>query len=139
MEPLKDEKEYRRPTWTAGVNVVLGDGRAWSLPRPVVVFVPADTDIGFEIRAKLDDDGTFGGLLKALDDAEEADRVIGASLRVARALLLTNYDLSAEQVAELIQFNYADEGSEGYRIREEVMAVAWGRGPSLPKADSATT
>lgn len=128
-----DEKAARRPTWVDGTPVVMADNQEWTLPRPVVVFVPAETDLGFEIRARLGDDGTFGTFSKALETAEGGNAFVKAALAAGKYLLLLNYDLTADQVADLLQFNFSDESSDGYRVMEGVLAVVRGQGESLPK------
>lgn len=137
--PPSDEKDYRRPDWREGVNVVLADGQAWALPRVLVRLVPTADGKDYEPYARVGDAGdrTFSDLLKAHDEAvEENDdkKYFLTELQLARHLLLVNYDLDGGQVAELLQFSLDVEADpEGARIRQEVLDVVFCRRASLPK------
>jgi hypothetical protein len=129
---VRDEAEYRRPDWREGVNVVMADGQAWALRKPVTRLVPSDNRFG--VRVSLP--GAFAAEFRAASDeyeglpqdAEGAD-VAACELRIGQALLLSNYALSADELAEVLQFGYAEDDEEGRRIRAEVMDVYSGRAP----------
>lgn len=123
-----DELSLRRPDFVEGEPVVLADGQAWQLRRPIVRFVPAETESGFAVCLSLNNDGTYGSHYRRYEAVEPGQPVIAESLALARAVLLANYDLTPEQVGELIQFGASDDDPEGWRIREEVMAVCLGMG-----------
>lgn len=130
MPERLDEQSLRRPDFVEGSPVVLADQQTWHFRRPTVRHVPADTPIGFDVRVRFDDDGTFSRLWREMREAEEGPRAIATMLAAGRYLLLANYDLTADQVGDLIQFAFGEEDDpEGERIRDEVMAVVWGRGP----------
>lgn len=132
---MPNEQDSRRPTFAPGRVVVLADGQGWNLPLPRVRLVPSDNEAGFETFITPKSLGVdYGKLLDAYGELKEGDLVIVAELRLAAALLLANYSLTKEQVAEVMQFAYRDDDPEGARIREEVMDVALGRGPKAPAA-----
>jgi hypothetical protein len=56
-----DEESLRTPGFRPGVAVVLADGCAWQLPKPMVRFVPDDAhESGFQVRLSLEgDDGAW--------------------------------------------------------------------------------
>ena len=129
--PKIDEQASRRPDFVPGEPVTLADGQEWQLRRPVVEFAPADNDAGFTIHLSLDDDGSFGAALaaiEALDDDASLSTLAGLELRAARMALLANYDLTTTQAGTLLRFGY-ESGTRGHSLREDVMGVVWGRGP----------
>lgn len=125
---MLDEQALRRPDFIEGEPVVLADGQAWQLRRPVVRFRPAENDTGFEVCLSLAGSDSYGTLYQAYEDIEAGPQLIRAQLAMGRALLLANYDLAPDQVASLLQFGYSEDDVEGCRIRDDVMAVAAGLG-----------
>ena len=123
-----DETALRRSAFVPGEPVVLADGQAWQLRRPVLAFVPADTDAGFEVCLDLEGDDGFGTLVAAYDAADGGPELLKAELALGRAVLLAQYDLAAADVRRLLRFGYGGDNPEGSRIRDEVVAVATGRG-----------
>ena len=123
-----DEVALRRPDFREGAPVVMADGQTWQLARPLMRFVPADNDTGFEVRCRLDDDGAFGTAFAAYEAAEAGADVIKTGLALGRALLLANYSLTPGQLADVLQFGTGDD-EEGRRIMDETIAVALGNGP----------
>jgi hypothetical protein len=128
-----DEFELRTPGFRPGVAVVLADGCAWQLPKPMVRFTPDDAhESGFQVRLSLAGDAGNAAWTKALALHEAADAgpdLVRAELALGRALLLANYALTPERLAAVLQFGYDDDDAEGCRIRAEVLAVAGGLGP----------
>lgn len=140
MAELLNEAELRRPDFRPGTPVVLADGQAWHLRRPLIWFVPDDGNpSGFRMCLEVEQNDDYQGLMDSLREGSDAIETEGregqfkfirAELAIGKRLLLANYDLSPEQVAVLMRFGYDKEGNpEGYRIRDEVMAVAEGLGP----------
>ena len=136
MTSLKiDEMSARRPDFVPGEPVLLADGQEWQLRRPVVEFAPADNDAGFTVHLTLDDDGSFGAALdaiEAMDDTASMSALVVLELKVARMVLLANYDLTPVQVGTLLRFGY--DGGRAAKLREDVMDVVWGRGPKRSAA-----
>jgi hypothetical protein len=139
-----DEQALRRPDFVPGTPVKLGDGQSWELRRPVVRFVPSANDAGFETRLRLEGDDDYEALCRRADAAARAVReggegastapYIAAELAMGRAILLGNYDLTPEQVADLLQFSYDPADEAGWELRLSVLAVARGEGPK-PSGD----
>jgi len=107
------------------------DGQAWTLPLPVIALVPVETDAGFEVRLDLHGADNYQALLKSYDDANEGDAIYKCEFALARALLMTNYDLTFAQFASICQFGFDDSNPDGKRIRMEVRAIATGNAPKL--------
>lgn len=129
---MLDEASKRCAAFTTGAAVKLSDGQVWTLPRPVVVFRPAENEAGFEIKIRIGDDGKFSRAFDAFDEAKETSETIKAELAMASALLLANYDLAPSEVADLLEFSYMpNDVSDAARIRKEVMDVALGLGNGL--------
>jgi hypothetical protein len=142
MPEKLDEAALRRPDFVEGVRVVLADSQSWSLRTPVVWFVPHDASpSGFRSCTLLGPGDRFQDLLDARSaamakpEAAAAAEIIGAELALGRELLLANYRLTPDQVAQVLRFGYdADSNPEGRRIRDEVMDVVLGMGPK-PQPD----
>lgn len=140
-----DEKASRRPEFVEGVPIILADGQPWHLRKPLVRFVPSDTsESGFTLCLTLAGDDGFTALAAKRDavfaegDATIGD-IAGIELALGRALLRANYDLSATQVASLIQFSYDREADpDGWGIRDQVMDVVMGRSDPKARTGSAT-
>lgn len=134
---MLDEQALRRPGFKEGTPVVLADGQAWHLRRPVVRFVPSDSDVGFRACLSLARGDGYDALLTAWQSAAEAARedesasarAVAAELALGRAVLTANYDLTTEQLAELLQFGFDPDDEEAFRIRSEVLAAATGDDP----------
>ncbi|MDR3621552.1 MAG: hypothetical protein P4L85_19530 [Paludisphaera borealis] len=103
---MLNEVALRKPGFTEGAAVVLGDGQEWHLPRIAATFFPAQTlDGKFSTRVRL----TYG---RAFDDAfaeayradVEADEeaVIAARMNLVCGLLRKNYNLDGDALAELL-------------------------------------
>jgi hypothetical protein len=139
-----DERAHRREDFVPGAEVVLADGQPWQLRRPVIRFVPDDGhESGFQVRLTLAGECRYDDLMKRRDaafgesgTANLAD-LAGVELAIGRLLLLSNYNLTPEQVAGLLQFGYDEESDpEGAAVRDAVVEVALGRGKK-PSPDTA--
>lgn len=131
---MKLESECRRPEFTEGCKVKLGDGQEWTFPKPVLRLVPVRREAGgFEMR------GTppFGPDYQAkLDryvdsDADTEDAAVESfCLRVELAvdLLSRNYVLTDEDVQDL--FYIASGGTEETtEMWKEIENAVLGRAP----------
>lgn len=124
---MMDEAALRRPDFdeTTSVPVVLGDGQAWHLPKPMLwTFIPVVRDG----KATAGATGSFGpaydALVERLDDAEEFGAKVEALFDLAIDLLRRNYDIPDDRYARLLPFRPADEANQ--RMWQEVLAVARG-------------
>jgi len=124
-----DETALRLPGFTEGASVVLADGQAWTLPRPVIRLVPAANAIGWRVILPVGDGEAYRLLYDAYDAAETGSERVGNVAQMARLLILANYGLTDDQVADLIQFGFTDADPEGRRIFDEVSDIALGNGP----------
>ena len=125
---MLDEESLRRPDFVDGEPVVLADGQTWYLRRPVVRFAPAENEAGFQVCLSLAGDDGFGALTEAYERVSEGTDLVRAELALGRAVLLANYDLTPAQFGLLLRFGYSEDDPEGSRLRDDVMAVATGRG-----------
>jgi hypothetical protein len=133
VPPVLDEKALRKPEFDDGISIVLTDGQEWVFPRPVVrTRFSAHNDVGFQLVARVKGDPSYGALYESWINAETGLDSIKAEHALARALILNNYDLTDDQVSDLIQFSHKDDDDadpEGYRIREHILAVVRGDTP----------
>jgi hypothetical protein len=134
MPPL-NEVSLRRPGFVPGTPIRLADGQVWQFRRPRVRFVPAHHESGLAVFLTGLRDG-FSGLLDRREEMlkPESESTLAelaeVELELGGRMLLANYDLTTEQLAEVLQFSYErHEDPEGWSIREAVMDVAEGNGP----------
>lgn len=126
-----------------GANVVLGDGQAWSLRRPVIRFsIPEDNEVGFRSALTLEAGDDFQDKVDALAKLWEGEEppllsdLASAELAIGRALLLANYDLTPAQLRVLLSFGYNPEiDPDGDAIRRGVLDCTFGRSGPKPPAD----
>ena len=141
-------------------RVVLADGREWLLAKPVVrivsspgpdghdyrLVVPGCAEFG-EVRKRLDAAYDFAERLRAMADddalaeyeAHPEFHLGGVEVQLGAALLRAAYDLTPEEVSDLVQFSTDEAGDpDGYRMRAEVLAVARGQAPKAVGGGSAS-
>jgi hypothetical protein len=128
-----DEVALRKPGFHEGVRVALADGQEWALPEFRYRFFPGRDDDG-KIVAKgrvtygPERDRDIDLVLGALE-VDPGDR-LDAKLRVAAELLLANYDLTDDMLADLLPMEMGDEGLTTM-WRDILLAI---QGVSVPKA-----
>jgi hypothetical protein len=130
-----DEPSLRRPDFRQGEALILADGRAWTLPKPHIVWRPARGDDGkltFVIRPQFARHGDpfsacdreYQALHDRLVEGDAGDRV-AALLNLAAFLLRLNYDVSDDQLARLLAFSPDDEAN--VVMWSALLSVATGR------------
>jgi len=141
MPEKLNEEALRREDFVEGTPVVLADGQAWSLRQPIVRFKPSrSSPSGFRTCLRLASVDDYQDLVDAYQalftesSTAKVHELARRELAIATALLMGNYDLSEEQVESLLEFSYDEGDPEGNRIREEVMACAFGQGPKRSDA-----
>jgi hypothetical protein len=114
VSQVLDEKALRKPGFTDGYPVVMADGQTWTLPKPRFRLKPHRVDGKIEILCR----ATFGPEsdpdLDILYGAVEADyrEVIRVKFAMTARLLLSNYDLTDDQLGELIVLEVGDAASD---------------------------
>lgn len=107
-----DEVALRKPEFTEGIRVTLGDGQEWAIPEYTYDFFP-DYDENGRIFANgrtsygPDLDADLNVWLGSVE-VEPIERV-NAMMRVAGGLLLKNYDLQLADLQVLLRKNNSDE------------------------------
>ncbi len=135
LEMPLNEKELRRPEFSAGHEVELWDGQMWTLPRPRLVFRPILNDdksvqagcfpgFGPEYDDKLD-------ILNGIVDADGL-QYVETMFEVLVRLLLANYDLTAEDIQGLIQLDTNDDAN--VEKWDPIKRAIRGLVPKLPPA-----
>lgn len=105
---MRPEPECRRPEFTEGCKVKLGDGQEWTFPRPILRVVPTrDESGGFSLRQAPPFGPEYQADLERYlnhDHADDGSFYEGLEIRAGLAvkLLLRNYDLSDAEIQELI-------------------------------------
>ena len=108
--PALDERALRKPDFKEGVPLVMGDGSAWHVRRPFIVAVPAETEAGYDLKLSYRD-WKVDGLVKAVVDVAAAGddvATVGPLMKLSRALLEINYDLTLDGARKLLSFDAND-------------------------------
>lgn len=141
-QPVRvSEAECRRDDFVGGFPVKMINGEEWFFAEPRMRFVPTNSEVGFEVILSLDDDGEFDGMytryaeLSVLGRDEiraHAMEYSALEVRLARAMLERNYELSLSQLRRILQFSYDTQGDPaGAEIRSGIAQVL--SGASVPK------
>lgn len=137
--PRIDEQERRRPEFVGDVPVTLCDGGTWFLPKPRICLAPKRNATGFETRCAVMGWGhDYYSKLDALEVAglkDDSVAAINAEMDLACALLLRNYDLTDDELAEVLWFDMQDEANGAMRRR--IMETAQGFAPK-PDGDGSS-
>ena len=108
---MLDERALRRPSFTAGPQVTLGDGGTWTLPVPSLRLFPVPGEDG---RLVIGGGPSFGAEYEALmDDLVDCDAGdtrarLTIQFRIVVLLLTRNYDLSNRQLRDLLVIDADD-------------------------------
>jgi hypothetical protein len=140
---MLDEKALRKPEWTEGDWITLGDGQPWSFPKPKLrEWRPIFT----EGRAKFSPYSfpTHGaGYLLKLDELVNTEAGIEQIAKIATLgadLLRQNYSLDDEQLGVLLSFHLIEETGEpdetNRQMWRSICDCAAGLGPKSTPAGS---
>lgn len=114
---MLSEIALRRPAFTDGHKLVLGDGQEWTFPKAILRWHPAPTPAGgFEPKKSPPYGPEFQAKLRELmDSTEETDdaesRRIELRMVLAAELLSRNYDLDEDALAALLPLDYEVDGN----------------------------
>jgi hypothetical protein len=102
---MPDETGARRPDFSDGPKVTLGDGQVWTLPRPWLRLYPhRDADGRIGVGGGLSFGPEYEALIDELTDCDPDDQAARLSIqfRLAALLLLRNYDLTDRDLRRLL-------------------------------------
>jgi hypothetical protein len=131
-----DEQAKRKPNFDErnAAPVVLADGQTWHVPKPWLeirpVFRGGKAAAAYRVLTcgpELDD------LVEALSESNELDGQVVAVASLAAYLLRWHYELTDDELDQLLAFRCSDDRS--LQWLRDVVAIATGR--SGPKASSA--
>lgn len=135
---MRDERALRRPEFSQGPEVTLGDGGRWHFPVPTLRLYPVR---GVDGRIAVGGGDSFGAEYEAMMDElaecdpEDATARLTIQFRMAALLLNRNYDLSDGDLRELLVIDVEDEGC---RDRwGEINRAMTGRAPKVSADGSA--
>ena len=136
---MRSELVCRRHDWKEGFPVTFGDGREWSVRRPSVRFAPSvepgpDGEFGADVLHVYEGDRTIRQTARDVEGAENGRERLKHLYRLASALLRLNYDLSADELAELLGFDVNDQA--GGLALLKCHAVAVNREPTAVEAET---
>jgi hypothetical protein len=131
-EPEHREADLRRADFRGGTPVTMADGQDWTLPLPVITITATDDAIGFADESDIGRD--FDALLREMEDARTDRDLFSAFCRVARTLLLINYDLPPGTIGRLVRFPKGAFWDDP--VVQAVIRVSHGLGGPKPDAAS---
>ncbi|MDG3008527.1 hypothetical protein [Paludisphaera mucosa] len=131
-----DEKSLRRPEFTQGFDIRLGDGRQWTFPIANRAFYPEIApEGGFRVKAAAPYGDDFQRKLERLTLSEEDtpaanEERFDLRLTLAAELLCRNYALDNAALAVLLPFRVnAENGLANPEMWSEVNYVLQGHAP----------
>ncbi len=132
---MLSERELRRPTFSEGSWVELGDGQQWCIPKSKIRFKPRLVDGKIELGGGPTFGPEFDETMDVLFGVSEADgaEVARAKFEIACKLLLANYDIPFDDLADLVAWEPDDQGSDD---RWDAMASTIMGLPPKPSADT---
>lgn len=120
---MPTESEKRRPTFDLAAShpVVMGDGQTWYLPKPHTRMRPKLAGRKVVATLVVTDDPEFNALVQAIEDEDSYASVV----QMAAYLLDRNYDLTDDEMSEVLTYDPADQSPERWTIG--VMNTIYGR------------
>lgn len=111
---MLDEKARRKPEFVEGYSITLADGQTWYMPKPRFRFKPKFVEGKVEIAAG----ATFGpesdaevDVLYGVVDVEGSE-FLRVKLALAVRLLRANYDLTDDDLIDLLVLEPGDPASD---------------------------
>ena len=140
--PPLDEKLLRRPSFSEGYAIRLCDGQEWTFPKPWLRFVPKRKEDGmFGMAVENSYGPEYSSLVDRYTTLEpgpdgDFDR-LELRMHMAATLLIQNYDLSDDDLADLLAFEPDHQDNVSMWVNE-IMRVLLGLAPK-PSADGSDT
>lgn len=139
---MQDELLFRSSKYCGGVPITLCDGQAWALAVPQARFVLDDTDPdGIKMIFVLpneDPNHKYQTLVDAFHQAKKDFAIIRSQLDLGAALLKYNYDLTNQQISDLLQFSYVESPPIEMQVMKKlILEVAFGQVPK-PSEDGSS-
>ena len=136
---MLDERALRRPEFTEGTRIVLGDGQAWTFPPSWLRLYPGRGQDGeFTVGGGMGFGSAYDDLIDRLIDCDPGDTAgrLALQFQMAAALLNRNYELSDRDLRELLVIDLADPACEPrWRQINQVLLGS----PPKPSADGSAT
>lgn len=134
-----DERHCRKPGFTEGPKVVLGDGQAWTFPSPWLRLYPQrGSDGNLTVGGGLGYDADYDDLIDQMVECDPADTSTRLRLQfqMAAHLLGKNYDLDDRQLRRLLAIDLADPDCQSRWT--QINQILMGRSPKASADGSAT-
>lgn len=134
-----DEPSLRKPEFTEGPKIELGDGQKWTFPLPWLRLYPVRSPDGsLTVGGGLGYGADFDDLVDRLVECDPDDTTsrLTVQFQMAAELLGRNYNLTDRQLRRLLAIDLADPCCEGRWAR--INQVLLGR-PPKPLADGSAT
>jgi hypothetical protein len=134
-----DEASLRKPGFTEGPRIVLGDGQAWTFPRPRLRLYPVRAAEGrFTVGGAMGYGSNYADLVDQLVECDPGDTSARLALQfqMATSLLELNYTLSDRDFRRLLAIDLADPECESRWA--QINQVLLGH-PPKPLADGSAT
>jgi hypothetical protein len=125
-----DEKALRRPGFRDDVRVRLADGQEWALPKPRIrTGRRRNPDGSRSLAYRVESGEAYQRRLDEMYEATGTDFFL-AVLDLAGMLLSENYDLTEDQIDEVLSLDFSDSARpEDVAAREAIQHVIQGLSP----------
>jgi hypothetical protein len=136
---MRDEGALRRPEFSEGTRIVLGDGQAWTFPRPWLRLYPMRAQDGqLCVGGGMGFGAHHDNLIDRLVDCDPGDTSgrLALQFQMAAGLLGRNYELTDRDLRELLVIDLADPECEPRW--QQINQVLLGS-PPKPSADGSAT
>jgi hypothetical protein len=138
MACMLDEKALRKPDFSEGPKVALGDGQEWTFPRPWLRLYPVrDGDgsigLGGGMSYGADYEDKLDTLVDLGDDPDKEYERMSIMVGLAAGLLLCNYDLTDRALRRLLPLDTSAEANGA--MWGAIGAVLGGSSAPKPTAD----
>jgi hypothetical protein len=136
---MLDERALRRPGFTDGPEVVLGDGQSWRFPRPWLLLYPVRTPDGrLTVGGRLGYGTPYDDLIDRLIECDQEDTAgrLALQFQMAAYLLDRNYELADHDLRRLLAIDLGDPECEPRWA--QINQILVGR-PPKPSADGSAT
>jgi hypothetical protein len=136
---MLDERALRRPSFTDGQEVVLGDGQSWTFPRPWLSLYPVrGPDGGLTLGGGLSFGTPYEDLIDRLVECDPGDTAgrLALQFQMAAYLLDRNYELADRDLRRLLAIDLADPACEARWA--QINQILVGRPPKASADGSAT-
>lgn len=123
-----NEVELRKTEFREGIAVLMADGQRWHIRKPKIRIGFTEIAGESDVKRTISFGQAYDHYINTIYGGEDVDgyEKLKAEFAVLAALLRENYELTSEQLSELIAMDIGDEASEDRwnEIRNALTGIA---------------